>query len=181
VKTFERRRILIGVTGSIAIYKACELVFALRKAEARPAVVMTECATRLVAPETFHALSGEPVHTRLFADEHHAMPHISLAAEAELVIVAPATANFLAKLAAGIADDLLSTLMLTVSCPVLLAPAMHAQMWAHPAVQRNAETLKRDGAHLVEPVAGALACGTEGKGKMAPVEEILRAAEGMLP
>jgi phosphopantothenoylcysteine decarboxylase/phosphopantothenate--cysteine ligase len=180
VSVFQNRRILVGVTGSIAIYKACDLVFALRKEDARPTVVMTECATRLVTPETFRALSGEPVHTRMFGGEHDAMPHIALAEAADLVIVAPATANFLAKLAAGIADDLLSTLMLTVACPVLVAPAMNVQMWAHPAVARNAEIVKRDGAHLVEPVAGQLACRTEGKGKMAPVEEILRAAEGLL-
>jgi len=180
VDVFKDRRIVVGVTGSIAIYKTCDLVFTLRKADARPQVVMTESAGRLVTAETFRALSGAAVHTRMFEHAQHSMPHITLAEEADLAIVAPATANFLAKLAGGIADDLLSTLMLTLTCPVLVAPAMNVQMWAHPSVQRNVATLKGDGVHVVEPVSGHLACRVEGRGKMAPVEDILRAAKGLL-
>lgn len=180
MEAFKDRRIVVGVTGSIAIYKTCDLVFTLRKAEARPRVVMTESAGRLVSAETFRALSGEAVHTRMFEHEHHSMPHITLAEDADLAIVAPATANFLAKLAAGLADDLLSTLMLTLTCPVVVAPAMNVQMWAHPSVQRNVATLAGDGIHIVEPVSGHLACRVEGKGKMAPVEAILEAAKGLM-
>jgi len=180
MKAFEDRRVLIGVTGSIAIYKSCDLVFTLRRAGGRPRVVMSESATKLITPDTFRALSGEPVHTRMFANEEHAMPHIALAEGAELAIVAPATAHFLSRMAAGTADDLLSTLMLTVACPVVIAPAMNVQMWSHPAVQRNVSLIRKDGIHLVEPVSGQLACGTEGKGKMAPIEEILKMAKGLL-
>ena len=180
LSAFDTRRILVGVTGSIALYKTCDLVFTLRKAGASLCVVMTESATRLVAPDTFRALSGEAVHTRMFENEHHAMPHIDLTEGADLILVAPATAHFLAKLATGLADDLLSTLMLTVTCTRIVAPAMNDQMWSHPAVQRNVSRIQADGVHLVEPVSGQLACGTEGKGKMAPVEDILKVAEGLL-
>ena len=180
MSTFAEKRILVGVTGSIAIYKTCDLVFTLRKAGARPAVVMSASATRMVAPDTFRALSGEAVHTRMFEHPDHAMPHIALAEDADLLIVAPATAHFLAQAAMGLADDLLSTLLLTVTCPVVIAPAMNVQMWAHPAVQRNVATLQQDGIHLVEPVSGQLACRVEGQGKMASIETILKAAEGRL-
>jgi len=180
LKAFDTRRVLVGVTGSIAIYKTCALVFTLRKAGARPCVVMTESATHLVAPDTFRALSGEAVHTRMFENEVHALPHIDLAEGADLVLVAPATAHFLAKVATGLADDLLSTLMLTVNCTRVVAPAMNVQMWSNPAVQRNVSRIQADGIHVVEPVSGHLACRTEGKGKMAPVEDILKFAEGLL-
>lgn len=180
MEAFQNKRIVIGVTGSIAAYKTCDLVFTLRKADARPAVVLTEAAARLVTAETFRALSGEPAHVNMWDHPQSAMPHIALVEDADLVIVAPATANFLAKLAHGIADDLLSTLMLTATCPVVVAPAMNVEMWNHASVQRNVERVQADGVHLVEPVAGELACRVEGKGKMAPVETILETARGLL-
>lgn len=180
MEAFQDKRIVIGVTGSIAAYKTCDLVFSLRKADARPVVVMTEAAERLVTRETFRALSGEPTHVNMWDHPESAMPHITLVENADLVIVAPATANFLAKLANGIADDLLSTLMLTVTCPLVVAPAMNVEMWNHVTVQRNVARVKADGVHLVEPVSGELACRVEGKGKMAPVETILETAKGLL-
>jgi len=180
VEAFQNKRVVIGVTGSIAAYKTCDLVFTLRKADAHPVVVMTEAAERLVTAETFRALSGEPAHVRMWDHPQSAMPHITLLEDADLVIVAPATANFLAKLAHGIADDLLSTLMLTAACPVVVAPAMNVEMWNHASVQRNAAQVRADGVHLIEPVSGELACRVEGKGKMAPIETILETARRLL-
>ena len=116
----------------------------------------------------------------MFGNELHGIPHIDLAEGADMLLVAPATAHFLAKAAAGLADDLLSTLMLTVDCPRIVAPAMNVRMWANAAVQRNVSRIQEDGIHMVEPVPGQLACRTEGKGKMAPVENILKFAEGLL-
>jgi len=171
-------RIIVGVTGGIAAYKAAALTSRLVQAGAEVSVVMTEAATHLVAPATFAALSGRAVRTRLF--DEHGQPHgahIALAEEAELMCVAPATANFLAKAAHGIADDLLSTLYLAFSGPVLVAPAMNTTMWNQPAVRRNVQQLQDDGVHLIGPDSGWLSCRTTGVGRMADPEAIFAAIE----
>jgi phosphopantothenoylcysteine decarboxylase len=166
------RELLIGVTGGIAAYKTAALVSQLVQAGAGVSVVMTRSATRLVAPKTFEALTGRPVRTRVFGPGAH--PHIELAANAELLCVAPATANILAKAACGIADDLLSTVLLAFDGPVLMAPAMNTLMWQKPAVQRNVAQLGADGVTLIEPEEGYLSCGMTGPGRMAEPEKIFR-------
>jgi len=167
------RELLIGVTGGIAAYKTAELVSRLVRAGAGVTVVMTRSATRLIAPKTFESLTGRPVRTRVFGPGVH--PHIEMAQKAELLCIAPATANLLAKAACGLADDLLSTLLLAFDGPVLMAPAMNDRMWAKPAVQRNVEQLRADGILLLPPEEGRLACGASGPGRMAPPEVIFQA------
>ena len=162
-----QRRILLGVSGGIAAYKSCELVRRLRDLDAEVRVVMTEGATHFVSPTTFQALSGQPVRVSLWdVQAEAAMGHIELARWAERVLVAPASADLLARLAHGMADDLLTTLCLASSAPLYLAPAMNQQMWAHPAVQANVATLRQHGAHLLGPAAGEQACGDVGSGRM---------------
>ena len=169
------REILVGVTGGIAAYKTAALVSHLVQAGAAVSVVMTEHATRFVGPLTFQTLTGRPVHTDLFASpEVYRAQHIALAERAELAAVAPATANCLAKLAHGLADDLLSTVLLAVTAPLVMAPAMNDRMWDHPAVRANVETLRARGVRFVGPAEGRLACGATGRGRMAEPEEILR-------
>ena len=168
------KRITLGVTGGIAAYKAAELVRLLVKLGANVKVVMTEAATRFVTPVTFQALSGNLV----FADQWdpriaNNMPHIELSREADLILVAPASADFLAKLTHGLADDLLSTLALARNCPLLVAPAMNLQMWNNPATQRNVATLRGDGITLLGPASGEQACGETGQGRMIEPEEIV--------
>jgi phosphopantothenoylcysteine decarboxylase/phosphopantothenate--cysteine ligase len=168
------REILVGVTGGIAAYKTAYLVSALARAGAGVTVVMTPAAKRFVTPLLFHALSGRTAYDDLWnAPEGRAAPHIALAERAEVAVVAPATADLLAKAANGIADDLLTSTLLAVEAPLLLAPAMNERMWRHPAVQANVETLQGRGAVLVGPAEGRLACGTEGPGRMAEPDEIL--------
>jgi len=170
------REVLVGVTGGIAAYKTAHLVSALVQAGAGVTVVMTVSAKRFVAPLTFRALSGRPVFDDLWTvPEGHAAPHIALAESAEVVAVAPATADLLAKAAHGIADDLLTTTLLAFDGPLVLAPAMNERMWKHPAVAANCEMLRSRGAILVGPKEGHLACGDEGAGRMAEPEEILAA------
>ena len=167
------REILVGVTGGIAAYKTAALVSRLVQAGAGTNVIMTEHAARFVGPLTFQTLTGRPVYTDMFASpEVYRADHISLADRADLVVVAPATANCLAKLAHGIADDLLSTALLAVEAPVLLAPAMNERMWEHPAVRANVELLRSRGVRMIGPDEGYLACGTTGKGRMAEPDAI---------
>ncbi len=175
MEAFRDRRIVVCVTGSIAAYKTCDLVFTLRKADARPVVALSAAAAKLVTAETFRALSGEAVHTDMWGDADHSMPHISLVEDADAVIVAPATANVIAHAALGLAGDLIGALLLCATCPVVVAPAMNVEMWKHPAVQRNVARLREDGITIVDPVSGELACRVQGQGKMAPVETILAA------
>lgn len=172
------RELLIGVTGGIAAYKTAVLVSQLVRAGAGVTVVMTRAATKLVGPQTFAALTGRPVQTRLF--DHSAHPHIELAQRAELLCIAPATANLLAKAACGLADDLLSTVFLAFDGPVLLAPAMNSVMWEKPAVQRNLAQVRADGATIVAPEEGRLSCGMTGPGRMAEPETIFRAIADQL-
>ncbi|MFB3738575.1 MAG: bifunctional phosphopantothenoylcysteine decarboxylase/phosphopantothenate--cysteine ligase CoaBC [Candidatus Velamenicoccus archaeovorus] len=168
------RRVLLGVTGGIAAYKACHLTRLLTTAGATVQVVMTAAATRFVGPDTFAALSGRPAYTGLW-DDPGSVLHVRLAHQAELAVVAPATANVIAKLAGGIADDLLTSTLLELRCPLLLAPAMHTGMWEHPATRANLATLAERGVHTVGPETGSLAAGDEGLGRMAEPEDILAA------
>ena len=165
--TLRDKHILLGVSGGIAAYKAAELLRLLRKQGAQVKVVMTHAATQFVTPLTFQALSAQPVHCELLdADTESAMDHISLARWADILLIAPATADLVAKFAQGHADDLLSTLYLAAECPVFIAPAMNQAMWRKPAVQRNVMTLKADGVHFIGPEAGEQACGETGVGRM---------------
>lgn len=167
------KRIALGVTGGVAAYKAAELTRLLVKAGATVDVVLTESGARFVGVQTFQALSGRPVWTTLWDDRmNNAMAHIDLTRGADALVVAPATANFLAKLTHGLADDLLSTLCLARDCPLLAAPAMNRQMWANPATQRNVAQLKQDGVIILGPASGEQACGEVGDGRMVEAEEI---------
>jgi len=166
------RELAIGVTGGIAAYKTAALVSRLVQAGAGVSVVMTRSATKLVRPKTFEALTGRAVRTETFGPGPH--PHIELADAAELLCVAPATANLLAKAAHGLGDDLLSTLILSFRGPMILAPAMNSHMWQKPAVRRNVEQLRADRFVLIEPEEGYLSCGAVGPGRMASPEKIFQ-------
>jgi phosphopantothenoylcysteine decarboxylase / phosphopantothenate---cysteine ligase len=173
--------IVLGVTGCIGAYKACEVLRELQKRGVDVHVVMTEAATRFVAPLTFEALSQHPVFVDQFAlGSESDIRHISLADAAELLLVAPATANTLGKFARGIADDALSTLYTATKAPVLVAPAMNVNMFEHPAVVENMEVLRQRGVRFVEPGSGYLACGWLGKGRLAEVPDIVEAAMAAL-
>ena len=165
------KTILIGVTGSIAAYKAADLASRLMKQHAQVHVIMTKNASEFIAPLTFETLTGRKCITDTFernypSDSPVEVEHISLAKKADLVIVAPATANIIAKMAYGIADDMLSTTLLACTCPVLVSPAMNTRMYEHPATQANLAVLKERGVKIIEPSSGHLACGDEGKGKL---------------
>lgn len=176
--TLRGQRVLLCVTGGIAAYKAADLVRRLREAGAQVRVAMTENAQRFVASQTFQALSGEPVRTSLWdAHAEAAMGHLELARWADAVVVAPASANTLARLAHGFADDLVSTLCLATEAPLWLAPAMNHRMWQHPATQANVEALRSRGARLVGPDDGPLAEGESGPGRMAEPTAIVAAMD----
>lgn len=165
--------VVLGITGSIAAYKALELVSRLRKKGINVIVVMTSSARELVGPASFESLSGNPVAVDLFPESKpQQIEHIALAQAADALAIVPATANILGKAAHGIADDLLSTVAMACTAPVVCAPAMNVNMWNSPAVQQNVKTLAARGWTMVGPESGRLACGTEGKGRLAPVEQI---------
>jgi phosphopantothenoylcysteine decarboxylase/phosphopantothenate--cysteine ligase len=170
------RRVLLGVTGGIAAYKACLLARLLTHAGAEVQAVLTSAATRFVGADTFSALTGRPARVDLW-EQPGTVLHVRLAHDADVAVVAPATANLLAKLAAGLADDLLSATLLEALCPIVLAPAMHTGMWDHPATRANLDTLRARGAVIVPPGAGPLAAGDDGVGRLAEPEEILAAVE----
>src|SRR5262245_31453968 len=175
------KRILLGVTGGIAAYKSPDLVRRLRDRGAEVQVVMTKAAGEFITPMTFQAVSGRPVRTDLWDPAAEAaMGHIELARWAELIVVAPATAGFLAKLATGQADDLLSTLCLASEAPVVVAPAMNRVMWTNPATQANVETLKQRRITVLGPAAGDQACGEVGEGRMLEPLEIADRAESLI-
>jgi phosphopantothenoylcysteine decarboxylase/phosphopantothenate--cysteine ligase len=177
--TLHGQRILLCVCGGIAAYKAAELVRRLRDAGAAVRVAMTDNAQRFVGAQTFQALSGEPVRTSLWdAQAEAAMGHLELARWADQVLLAPATANTLAKLAHGFADDLVSTLCLATTAPLTIAPAMNHRMWLHPATQANVATLSQRGVHKVGPNDGPLAEGESGPGRMAEPAAIVEALAG---
>ena len=175
------RRILLGLSGGIACYKACEVVRMLAQAGARVQVVMTAGGQQFVTPLTLQTLSGRPVATDTFSlTQESEIGHIRLADEAEVVVLAPATANLLAKLAHGIADELLTTVLLATRAPVLAAPAMNVHMWEHAATQANIRLLTERGVTFVGPGVGSLACGYEGPGRLAEPAEIVEAIECVL-
>lgn len=167
----ERKRIIVGVAGGIAAYKACTVVRQLTEAGHEVRVVPTESALRFVGAATFEALSGQPVRTGVFEDVPD-VPHVRIGQQADLVVVAPATADLLARATAGRADDLLTGTLLTARCPVLFAPAMHTEMWFHPATRDNVATLRRRGNVVLEPAAGRLTGADTGPGRLPEAEEI---------
>ena len=169
------KTVLLGITGCIAAYKACYIVRGLQKAGVRVKVVMTEHATHFVGPTTFRALTNEEVAVKLFDEPGDPIHHISLAREADLFCIAPATANVCAKIANGTADDLLTTTALATPAPLMVAPAMNDGMWASPVTQENIAALEARGVRVVYPSSGHLACGTEGKGRMEEPEAIVAA------
>jgi phosphopantothenoylcysteine decarboxylase / phosphopantothenate---cysteine ligase len=172
------KKLLLGVTGGIAAYKAAELARNLVKAGVELRVAMTEAATRFVTPVTMQALSAQPVWTDLWDPRvTDNMGHIELSRDRELIVIAPASADFMAKLALGLADDLLSTLALARRCPLMLAPAMNVEMWENPATQRNVLTLRDDGIAFAGPAAGDQACGETGMGRMLEAEQIVEEIE----
>lgn len=177
--TLTGKRVALGVTGSIAAYKAVSLLRALTRQGAGVSVVMTKAATKFVTPMTFEVLSGQPVTTDLF-EAHQEMKHLSIPAGADAIVVAPATANFLAKAAVGLADDVLSTMLLTSRCPLIVAPAMDGDMWTHPAVQDHVRTLRARGVIVLDPEEGPLASGLIGQGRLAAEPRILEAVEQAL-
>jgi phosphopantothenoylcysteine decarboxylase/phosphopantothenate--cysteine ligase len=175
------KRILLGLTGGIAAYKAAELTRLLKRSGADVRVVMTEAATRFITPLTLQALSGQTVWTDLWdARVPDGMGHIELSRDRDLIVVAPASADFLAKAANGLADDLLSTLCVARRCPLLVAPAMNVEMWENAATQRNLARLAEDGVHAAGPAAGEQACGEIGLGRMLEPAQILSEIEALL-
>ena len=170
------KTVLLGVTGCIAAYKSCEIVRALQKEGLRCKVVMTEHATRFVDPVTFRSLTHEEVAVGLFDDPADPIHHISLAKEADVFLIAPCTANVMAKMAGGIADDLLTTTALATTAPLVVAPAMNANMYEHPATQANIAALRARGVRVVDAGEGYLACGDEGRGRLAEVSDVVEAA-----
>jgi phosphopantothenoylcysteine decarboxylase/phosphopantothenate--cysteine ligase len=168
-------RVVVGVSGGIAAYKACTLVRRFTEAGHAVTVVPTAAALRFVGAPTGGAQWGKPVSTEVWTDVHE-VPHVRIGQSADLVVVAPATANVLAKAAAGLADDLLTNTLLTARCPVVFAPAMHTEMWEHPATQDNVATLRRRGAHVIEPAVGRLTGDDSGKGRLPEPDEVYAAA-----
>lgn len=175
---FEKREILLGVSGGVAAYKAADLCSRLVQLGAGVTVIMTESAHQFIGATTFEALTARPVYSHAFeAREHYQGEHIGLARRAQVVVIAPATAQTIARLAHGMADDLLSTTALVTTSPIVVAPAMNCDMWAKPAVQRNVRQLIEDGCHIVDPEDGWLSCGQMGAGRMAAPATILSALE----
>jgi phosphopantothenoylcysteine decarboxylase/phosphopantothenate--cysteine ligase len=180
MKQLSNRQILLGITGGIAAYKSAELVRRLKDHGADVRVVMTAAAMEFITPLTLQALSGNPVHTALLDPEAEAgMGHIELARWADLILVAPASADFMARLASGRGDDLLTTLCLATPAPIALAPAMNQGMWRDPATQANADTLRQRGVALFGPAAGEQACGDIGPGRMLEAEQLAELAAGL--
>lgn len=178
---FKDKKVVLGVCGGIAVYKAVELLRLFVKAGADVSVVMTQSAQEFVTPLTFQTLSGNPVHSELFnLYQEKEIGHISLADSADLFVVAPATANVIGKVAAGIADDLLTTSLMATQAPVLFSPAMNVHMYENPIYQRNEMSLRELGYHFIDPDHGALACGYEGQGKLPEPEAIFIAAQNLL-
>lgn len=177
----KKREIVFGVTGSIAAYRACDIVSGLRNAGYNISVIMTECATKFVAPLSFQTLSQNRVYLDLFAPVDDWNPsHTSLADKADLVLIAPATANFIAKIAHGMADDLLSSTVLATRAKVLIAPAMNIHMYGKDVVKENIARMKKQGHRFIGPVTGRLACGYTGMGCLAAAGDIIKEAKGML-
>ncbi|MFD0418530.1 bifunctional phosphopantothenoylcysteine decarboxylase/phosphopantothenate--cysteine ligase CoaBC [Streptomyces sp. NPDC127108] len=175
----DKPKVVLGVSGGIAAYKACELLRRLTESGHDVRVVPTESALHFVGAATWSALSGHPVSTEVWSDVHE-VPHVRIGQHADLVIVAPATADMLAKAAHGLADDLLTNTLLTARCPVVFAPAMHTEMWEHPATQENVATLRRRGALVVEPAVGRLTGVDTGKGRFPEPAELFEVVRRVL-
>src|SRR5690606_31722584 len=175
----QRRRVVVGVAGGIAAYKACQLIRAFTESGHDVRVIPTESALEFVGRATFEALSGNPVHTGVFADVPE-VAHVRLGQEADLVVIAPATADLMARAVAGRADDLLTATLLTARCPVMFVPAMHTEMWEHPATVDNVATLRRRGAVVVEPASGRLTGKDTGAGRLPEPDEIFALASLLL-
>ena len=173
--------VVLGITGSIGAYRAGDIVRRLRDAGYAVTCVLTQRATKFIAPLTLQVLSERKAHTDLFDPENRHVTHTMLADHARLVLVAPATANIIGKFANGLADDVLSCILLATRAKVLFAPAMNVHMWQHPTVQRNVTTLKRLGVRFIGPDVGKLACGYEAIGHLAETEEILQMVKQMVP
>jgi phosphopantothenoylcysteine decarboxylase / phosphopantothenate---cysteine ligase len=181
MKMLEGKTVLLGLTGGIACYKAAELARLLIKAGARVDTVMTKSAAHFITPLTMQTLTGNPVHTDLFnLIEESEIGHISLAQRADIFVIAPASANCLGKIASGIADDFLTTVVLATEAPVLFCPSMNDKMWANPIVQENVSKLKNRGYHFLDPAAGELACKTSGVGRLPEPTAILAAVASLL-
>lgn len=175
------KQVVLGVTGSIAAYKAAELVRLMRKREWEVSVIMTPSAARFVGELTFRTLSGHPVVTDMFAETESWRPtHISLADWADVLVIAPCTANVIAKLAHGLADDALTATALACRAPLVVAPAMNEGMWVHPATQANLHTLKVRGVKLVDVEQGDLACGYQGRGRLASLDAVFAVVDRVL-
>ena len=174
----EKPKIVLGVTGSIAAYKAAELARLMQKQDWDVWVVMTACATQYIGPLTFRALTGHPVPCGSFAErELETYSHLALSEGAAAMVVAPCSAQTIARLAHGFADDLLSCTALALEAPLLVAPAMNTRMWKNVATQENIVTLKKRGVTIIEPGTGELACGDTGAGRLADLADIIRAVE----
>jgi phosphopantothenoylcysteine decarboxylase/phosphopantothenate--cysteine ligase len=177
----EQTKIILGVTGSIAAYKGAEIASLLTKKNYQVVTILTASATKLISAQTFSTLTGNPVITDLFHSPADFDPaHIAVAKGASLLVIAPATANIIAKLACGIADDALSTTAISITCPCIIAPAMHTAMYENKVVQENIARLKRLGHHFVGPVTGRLSTGETGIGRMSEPKEIIAACEKIL-
>ena len=178
----QNKNIILGLTGSIAVYKSAELTRLLLDHGIQVQVVMTDAACRFITPATMQALSGKPVFTELWQDNHatNQMDHINLGRATNAILIAPASADFIAKLAHGLADDLLSTVCLARDCPLIVAPAMNRKMWENPAMQRNLKQLETDGITILGPASGIQACGEEGMGRMLEPEELADAVSSFL-
>jgi len=175
---FEKKTVIFGITGGIAAYKCCEAVRSMVKAGADVHVVLTKAGAQFVTPLTLQALSQNSVHTDMFSLIQEAeIGHISLADRADLVLVAPATADVIAKIACGICDELLLTVICATKAPVVFAPSMNVHMWENPITQENIKRLKKLGYHFIEPASGDLACGYQGKGRLPEPGEIIKALE----
>jgi phosphopantothenoylcysteine decarboxylase/phosphopantothenate--cysteine ligase len=175
------KNIVLGVTGSIAAYKAADLTSLLVKKGHDVHVVMTESARRFITPLTLQTLSKHPVATDVFDEQEGWCPgHIELADRADLLLIAPASAAALARLACGLADDAITCIALATRAPVVIAPAMNGKMWSHPATVQNTETLRTRGVHFIGPDEGLLACGYEGAGRLWPVDDIAAQADEIL-
>lgn len=173
---FAGKRLILGVSGGIAAYKACDLTSRLVREGADVTTVLTRAGQRFVTPYTFQSLTGNPCLTGMFHRiqwEESAYPHLDPVRRADAVVLAPATANLIARLAAGMADDVLAALCLSASCPIVVCPAMNVRMWEHPATERNIRILTGFGYRILGPVAGRLACGDEGVGRMLEPAEIV--------
>lgn len=172
----KEKTVVLGVTGSIAAYKSAEIIRRLSEKGFKVSVTMTKSAERFITPLTLSSLSGQKAHRDIFLDEEDdwAMPHIELAKKADLLLIAPATANIIGKIANGLADDLLTCIVLATKAPVVIVPAMNSQMYRHKTVQENCRKLKRMGMHFIEPVKGNLVCGDVGQGHIASEDDIVK-------